>query len=431
MSKNPLSNWYGFEKKITKPEQSYKDRDLAIYKYSYNDHAVHMSPEIARLIRLGRDEDERRRLRSLYFPPADGFTDEDFIKFLETPLTGDAAKGHYNWRTLKAFNQSGVDLSSGANNYSLKSAFSKFFDADSARTDRLFRLIEINEFLNHTKPDDLTFENFLTTDPTIEEKCKKLILQEYSIPLETFFSYNLPDFLQYSARIALKTKQLLLPLTKEQMLKVLDVESNPYAKSNSSNSHSFEFAELYIAAALGEITEAPVKELTEAEISNAITLSMMSKTGYWEKVASTRRASGLLSEVLMEFDKIYFGADTFKRNFAYLVEADVLKELSATELAGVVFGFEKSHRWAESSKGKSTLEILMELMQSKKLDPVAGAKLIAHIVNNHLQPIVLDLDYDWTILVDAPPAWAYEVLPHSEKKRSIGQPALVGMLKKY
>lgn len=431
MAKNPLSNWYGYDKKVTKPENSYENRDLSIYKYSYSGNAVHMSPEIAKLIRLARDEDVRIRLKSLYFPPADGFTDEDFIKFLETPLTGDAAKGYYNWRTIEALNQSDMELASSADNYSIKSAYSKFFDTSSPRTDRLFRIIEINEFLNHTKPDDLTFEAFLETDQSVEEKCKKLILQEHSVPLDTYFNYSLPDFLQYPARIALKTKQLLLSLTKEQMLKVWDVESNPYAKANSSNSHSFEFAELFIAAALGEVTEAPVKELSESEISNAITLSMISKTEYWEKVASNRRASGLLKETLEEFDKIYFTADTFKRNFAYLVEADVLKELSAVELAGVVFGFDKSHRWAEPSKGKSTLEILMELMQNDRLDPVAGAKLIAHIVNNHLQPIVLDLDYDWSILVDAPPAWAYEMLPHSEKKRSIGLPYLIGLLNKY
>lgn len=431
MAKNPLSNWYGYDKKVAKPEQSYQNRDLAIYKYSYSDSPIHMSPEIAKVIRAGRDEDARLRLKSLYFPPADGLTDEDFIKFLETPLTGDAARGYYNWRTIEALIQSEIDLSSGANNYSIKSAFSDFFDKTSPRTDRLFRLIEINEFLNHTKPDDLTFADFLETDTSVEEKCKKLILREYSIPLETFFNYHLPDFLKYPARIALKTKQLLLPLTKEQMLKVLDVESNPYAKANSSNSHSFEFAELFIAAALGEVTEAPVKELTDKEVSNAITLSMMSKTEYWEKVSSGRRCAKVMSEILEEFEKISFTADTFKRNFAYLVEADVLKELTATELAGVVFGFEKSHRWAEPNKGKSTLEVLMELMQSKKLDAVAGAKLIAHIINNHLQPIVLDLDYDWSILVDAPPSWAYEVLPHSEKKRSIGQPPLVATMNKY
>jgi hypothetical protein len=431
MAKNPLSNWYGFEKKVTKPEQSYEDRDLAIYKTSYYNHAVHMSPEIARLIRSAPNEDARRSIKRLYFPPADGFTDEDFIKFLETPLTGDAAKGHYNWRTIEALNQSAADLASAANNYSIKAAFSKFFDASSPRTDRLLRIIEINEFLNHTKPDDLTFENFLETDTSVEEKCKKLILHEHSIPLETFFNYSLPEFLQYPARIALKTKQLLLPLTKEQMLKVFDVESNPYARANSSNSHSFEFAELYIAAALGEVTEAPVKELTDKEVSNAITLSLLSKTEYWDKVSSSRRCARLLSNILEEFEKIAFTADTFKRNFAYLVEADVLKELTATELAAVVFGFEKSHRWAEPNKGKSTLEVLMELMQSKKLDPVAGAKLIAHIINNHLQPIVLELDYDWSILVDAPPAWAYEMLPHSEKKRSIGQPPLVVTMNKF
>lgn len=431
MAKNPLSNWYGFEKKVTKPEHSYKNSDLAIYKHTYGDTGVHMSPEIARLIRSAHNEDARLNIKRLYFPPADGFTDEDFIKFLETPLTGDAARGYYNWRTIEALNQSAAELASAANNYSIKAAFSKFFDASAARTDRLLRIIEINEFLNHTKPDDLTFESFLETDTKVEEKCKKLILHEHSIPLETLFNYSLPEFLQYPARIALKTKQLLLALTKQQMLKVFDVDSNPYAKANASNSHSFEFAELYIAAALGEITEAPVKELTENEVSNAITLSMMSKTEYWEKVASNRRASGLFANVLEEFDKIYFNADTFKRNFAYLVEVDVLKELTAPELAAVVFGFEKSHRWAEPKKGKSTLEVLMELMQSERLDPVAGAKLIAHIINNHLQPIVLDLDYDWSILVEAPPAWAYEMLPHSDKKRAIGQPPLVGTMIKY
>lgn len=429
MAKNPLSNWYGYDKKVTKPEKAYNQRDLGIYKASYGATEPHLTPEIAKLIKSTYNEDAKRRLISLYFPPADGLTDEDFLKFLEIQLTGNAAKGYYNWRTIEALKQSDIDTD--GSEYSIKAAFSKFFDTSAPRTDRLFRLIEINEFLNHTKPDDLTFESFLETDPSVEEKCKKLILQEHSVPLETYFSYNLPDFLQYHARIALKTKQLLLPLTKEQMLKVWDVESNPYARANSSSSHSFEFAELFIAAALGEVTEAPVKELDEKEISNAITLSMISKTAYWEKVAANRRASGLLKETLEEFEKIYFGADTFKRNFAYLVEADVLKELSAVELAGVVFGFDKSHRWAEPSKGKSTLEILMELMQNDRLDPVAGAKLIAHIVNNHLQPIVLDLDYDWTILVDAPPAWAYEVLPHSEKKRTIGLPYLIGLLNKY
>lgn len=431
MSKNPLSNWYGYEKKVAKPEQSYKDRDLGIYKTSYYNGELRFSPEIARVIKLTYGEDAKRNIAKVYFPPADGFTDEDFLKFLETEDFKAAVMTYHNWRTFEAMVRSGLDMDSRSGNYAIKNVFSEFFDTSSARTDKLFRIIEINEFLNHGKEDNLTFAEFLSTDTAVEEKCKNLLLHEHSTPLTNLINHSLPDFLRYPARIALKTKQLLLPLTKEQMLKVFDVESNPYAKANASNSHSFEFAQIYIAAALGEVTEAPVKVLTDKQVSNAITLSMISKTEYWEKVAANRRASGLLSEVLMEFEKIYFDADTFKRNFAYLVEADVLKELSATELAGVVFGFEKSHRWAEPNKGKSTLEVLMELMQSKKLDPVAGAKLIAHIVNNHLQPIVLDLDYDWTILVDAPAAWAYEVLPHSEKKRAIGQPPLVGMMIKY
>lgn len=431
MTKNPLSNWYGFEKKVTKPEQSYKDRDLGIYKTSYYNHEFRFSPEIARFIKLTHGEDAKRNLAKAYFPPADGFTDEDFLKFVETEDFKVAVTTWYNWRTYEALSRSGVDMDSRSGNYAIKTVYSEFFDTTSPRTDHLLRLIEINEFLNHSKDENLTFDEFLSTETSVEEKCKNLLLLQYSTPLTTLINSYLPDFLKYPARIALKTKNLLLPLTKEQMLKVFDVASNPYAKSNASNSHSFEFAQIYIAAALGEVTEAPVKELTEAEISNAITLSMLSKTEYWEKVTASRRISGLFTEILTEFDKIYFNADAFKRNFAYLVEADVLKELTAVELAGVVFGFEKSHRWAEPKKGKSTLEVLMELMQSKKLDPVAGAKLIAHIVNNHLQPIVLDLDYDWSILVDAPPAWAYEVLPHSEKKRSIGQPPLVRMMSKY
>lgn len=428
MSKNPLSNWYGYDKKVEPASSSYTESDLYIrrtYSGRYN-----LSPEFAKTIRYTSDDDIKRRLASLYFPPADGVTEEDFLKFIEDYTIEPKKDTYLNWRTIIALDKSGIPRESKHDTYTIKNVYSKFFSLGT-RSDRLFRIIEINEFLNHTKPDSLTFAEFLETDEKVAEKAKNLILQEHNVPLNSYFHYNLPDFLEFSSRITLKTRNLLLPLTKEQMLKIFDYESNPYTKANSTNSYSFEFAELYIGAATGEIKEAPVKTLEPEQISNAITLALISKTEYWEKVAANRRASGLLSEILEELDKISYNMDSFKRNFAYLIHEGVLEKLDAKELVGVVLGFDKSHRWAEASKGKSTLEILMEFMQAGKLDPVVAAKLIAHIVNNHLQPIVLDPEFDWAIVDDSLAAWVYQILPHSDKKQTLKIPYLSKIMSRY
>lgn len=444
MPKNPLSNWYGYDKKFTKPVTSFLEADFANQRSYYrSDRKISMGQVAYDYIMTQKSsydyrltdrntEDNRTKLLRLYFPPADGLADEDFIKFIDgMKLDDDGTSNYYNWRTRQALDASGINYGKGSNNYSLCSVFYSFFDTSNTRTDRIFRLIEINEFLNIDESDKSTFEEFLASNKTVEEKCKNLQLITYSTPLETLISYTLPDFLQFGSRITLKTKSLLLSLTREQMQKVFDVDSNPYGRANSSNSHSFEFAQIYIAAAIGEAEVTPVKELTDSEISNALTLALMSKTEYWNKVSLSRRCSGLVSEVLEEMSKVSFNVDTFKRNFAYLIAADVLKDLSAKELVAVVYGYEKSHRWAEQSKGKSTQELLMELMQSGKLNPLAGAKMIAHIVSNHLQPIVLDPDQDWEVLNDTIPGWSYELLTHSTKTRTIGKPPLVSAMSKY
>lgn len=428
MSKNPLSNWYGYEKKVTPASSSFTESDLYIrrtYSGRYN-----LSPEFAKTIRYTSDDDTKRRLASLYFPPADGVTEEDFLKFIENHTFEPARDGYLNWRSIVALDKSGIPRESKHDTYTIKSVYSNFFSLKQ-RTDRLFRIIEINEFLKHTKPDNLTFAEFLETDKEVAEKTKNLMLQEHSVPLNTYFHYNLPDFLEFSSRVTLKTRNLLLPLTKAQMLKVFDYESNPYTKANASASYSFDFAELYIGAAIGEIKEAPVKTLEPEQISNAITLALISKTEYWEKVAASRRTSGFLSEILQELEKIAYNMDSFKRNFAYLIHEGVLEKLDAKEIVGVVLGFDKSHRWIESSKGKSTLEVLMEIMQAGKLDPVVGSKLIAHIVNNHLQPIVLDPEFDWSIVDDSLAAWVYQILPHSEKKQTLALPYLSKIMSRY
>lgn len=429
MAKSPLSNWYGYDKIVEPAAGSYTEGELYFRRTYSGRH--NLSHEFANVIKRTSDDNVKRNLARLYMPPADGVTEEDFLKFIESYSLSEYKGSYYTWRAIIAMNKSKIQYHSSSHNYSVRGAYSSFFSVGK-RTDQLFRIIEINEFLHHTDSENITFAEFLETNKEVAEKAKNLILEEKDIPLENYFGYRIPDFLTFPSRLNMKTRDLLLPLTKDQMHKLYDWETNPYREgSNGGNSCTFDFVKLYIGAATGEITAKPLKTLDETQVQNAISLALIKETAYWEKVSEQRGAGIFLIQVLDELMKISYNTDAFKRNFAYLVHEGVLEKLDAKEIVGLVLGFEKSHRWIETSKGKSTLEQLTEIMQEGKLDPVHAAKLIAHIVNSHLQPIVFDPDFDWSIVDDTLPAWLYQVLPHSEKKQALKRPLLSEIMGRY
>lgn len=423
-----LNEWYGYDRNVEIPENGFSASHLMLGSdSSYSRHSrIKVSEEFAEIVRTKLPINQREASVKLYFPPSDGYTDIDYLDWIRANDVEKLRKTNWfsDWREISI----AQDVYSCAVS-DLPTAIRTFFKAWKRRTDQIFRLIEINEFI-HRGSSEQTFEDFLLTDTEYKDRCKKLHIVDYSVTTKSLQSKYAPEFLSFGSKVALKTRKLLLPLVHEDFVKVMDYRSNPFFGTNSSNSHSYEYLKLFIAAALGKITKIDITELDADEIQNRIIVTLMSRgKDDWSNIAIRKPyMSTFVIDMVSEISKVNYQHTNFRRNFSYLIGTGALDKLSPVELCAVITGYENSRRWAESSKGKSTQEIITELMISDKLDPYFICKLMAHIIVNNLQPIAVELDFDWKSIEDLPMDWAFESAPTSSKKRSASTPKLIDLL---
>lgn len=421
-SKTLLNEWYGYDRKVKRLGPAHQYASIGADTFELGK-IFKMPKELLDELKSRYSDEEVYKAVQLYFPASDGLTDDDFLTWLDDNGLVDSENiwGHLNWRFKREIE--GKPLSG---DYSFDELIQNFFNPESPRSDRIFRAIEINEFL-HRGQENQTFKDFLLTDSQYEEKCRNFEFHRYS-DLSTFLINHIsPAFLEFGNKVQRNTRNLLLPLTRTELEKVLDVDNNPYTDSNSEYSHTFEFAELYIQAALGKVKRIHIPALDHLEVSKVILIELMSgPREYWEKRANN---SGMVQSVygIMQYVRsMRTDEEAFTRHFAYLASRDILRELNPLELIAVIVGYEKSRLWTEPSKGKSTLELATEIMYEGKLEPLVFAKLIAHIIINNLNPIVIDKSFDWSSIDSTTPIdWFYETLPHSKLQKLSTQPSII------
>lgn len=414
--KKLFSEWYGYDKFVKYPTARFSNTDLGYMKTGYAGTVWHsMTPEGAEVIK-SLPREIRETMVSAWYAESDGLTADDFAAWIVSgERNTDRNSSWRNWRQQIVLRRN----SSIKNDYWFTQIIGAFFNYRK-RSDRIFRTIEINEFL-HSAEADQTFENFLETDQNYQTKCKNLEFTIHSEASKKLISreFDIPKFLKFGAGCSLTVREKLLKLERSAFEKLLDWENNAYYSSASTDA-SPDYVDLFIGAALGKALKVTIKEMSGEDVKNFIMTEFLSGSPeFWSSLTSKKTLTGAVSVVIDELDKISFNEGEFTRNFAYLISTGVLSKLSPLEIVALTMGYNKSARWAAPNKGDTTLEVATTMMLDKKLDPEFFAKLVSYIVINNLDLIVVNDDLADHSFEDVPISWAYPIITKSSQKRKL------------
>lgn len=408
--KKLLNEWYGMPEKDS-------------FHSPWRLHPIDSLPTEVRSAILNLSREMQDYISREYTPPENGSTDEDFIKWA-LKQTSKPMRAFYHWKSTEAFprimDTLGIDgVNDWANTYKIVRLLNDLYTYNSQRNDRLFRIIELNEFLLRGS-EGQTLEEFLRTDTEYQDKCRGIVISssEYAMAL---IQDDLPEFLKFGPKIALKTRHLLLPYTVEEMSKIVDYKNNPVLRVNPKGSGTVEYAKMFIEAAINGPSEDQMilTEVASDEILNLVASAFLSSGSmhYWQKVktATSRTIPETVQVAMEEIMKMDSNNPALTRDFAYLIHTGVLEKLNPDEVMALAHGYDKPHRWATANKGKGTVNIITELIYEKKVDPVQILRLIAYTLVKNEKMIKIDKDFPWETLDDVPPVWSYEALAANAK----------------
>lgn len=417
MSDRKLFNeWYGYDKKVIATREFTSEAHTTLQNetglYSTNSLLKFMPVNVAESIvdLFPADSDARKYAASAWRPEADGYTTEDFLawlKGLDPTLVASKRDLKLPWH---------LDQNSSSNMLDL---CADFFIPNTPRSDKLFRVIEMHEFL--TRGDDSqTFQNFLETDTEYAEKCRAIDLTGVCNKSPDVINIRPlliapPRVFKFGSRVGQRTRDLFLPLTKDQLSKVVDFWKNDILRINFAKSHTFDWVKLFIQSSLGEYKRPIVNKMPIFDIKNYFLYKIMDK---WQ---SNRNS-------LQQVDASYVGAvcneilsatfqDDGTRMISYLIQSNALDDLPPLEMIAILTACRKPTCWAEETRGKSALEIFTEHMIDGVFSPAAACKFISYIIINNKQPISVTEDFDWSLINDTYPDWSYLVVPTTKSFR--------------
>lgn len=425
MAKRKLFNeWYGYDKKVILPETTeLPDSTKAIKSASYSWRAVdtsivpYITDESAKAI-LARFKRSKEIIpaSTRWHPPADGRTEEDFINWVNTVEFTQKDLNRLPYSTIPWY----ASLH-GLKDRNLERKVREFFKFDEPRSDMIFRLIELSEFMNRAD-DTQTFEQFLLTDEISAEKCRNLDLTSVG-QYKDLVSQNAPRFFSFGRGVGQNTRDLFLPLVKSEMAKVLDFQNNPMLNANWIKSYSYEWADLFFKTALGQRKILDIKIYPVIEIQEYLMYRIIEKFEQ-DSAKNKTKAIRLLMEICHALNYLHLDEDGC-RGMSYLIETGVIAELSPLQIMAVACGYEESKLWAEPEKGMSSIEISIELMHEGVVSPKEFCELISHIVVNEQNPIRVERDFDWNIIKDVLIDWAYTLLPPAKNTRPPQIPSII------
>lgn len=420
--KKLLNEWYGMPEKDS-------------FHSPWRLHPIDSLPTEVRSAILNLSSEMQDYIAREYTPPENGSTDEDFIKWA-LKQTSKPMRAFYHWKSTEAFprimDTLGIDrVNDWANTYKIVRLLNDLYTYNSQRNDRLFRIIELNEFLLRGS-EGQTLEEFLRTDTEYQDKCRGIVISssEYAMAL---IEDDLPEFLKFGPKIALKTRHLLLPYTVEEMTKIVDYKKNPVLRVNPKGSGTGEYAKMFIEAAINGPSENQMilKEVASDEILNLVASAFLSSGSlhYWQsvKTATSRTIPETIQVAMDEIMKMDSNNPALTIDFAYLIHTGVLEKLNPDEVMALAHGYDKPHRWATANKGKGTVSIITELIYEKKVDPVQILKLIAYTLVKNEKMIKIEKDFPWETLDDVPPIWSHEALAANAKCKLV-VPASIRMM---
>lgn len=414
-SKKLFSDWYGYDKIVNSPMTKFTNNELGYVRTGYTGTVNHyITPSGAEAIK-SLPREIRETMVSAWYPESDGLTEDDFIAWVASGARSNDKLAWRNWRHQTVGRRNPLLKE----DYWFNRIIGAFFSYRK-RSDRIFRIIEINEFL-HNADSDQTFENFLETDPSYQTKCKNLEFTIYTELSKKLISreFDIPKFLKFGPGCSLTVREKLLKLDQSGFEKLLDWENNDYYSSSATDA-SPDYVDLFIGAALGKAQKISVKEMSGDEVKNIIMTEFLSGSPeFWTSLSAKRSLTGAVATVVDELNKLLFKEVEFTRNFAYLISTGVLSKLSPLEVIALTMGYQKSTRWAAPNKGDTTLEVATRMMIEKKLKPEFFAKLVSYIVINNLDLIVVDDDLADHSFDDVPTHWAYPIITKSNQKRKL------------
>lgn len=416
-----LNNWYGFDKKIEKPVQTFNSRDIGMSNI-YHKH--NFSEEVANCIRYLSSSDQRVFAVKNFVAPCDGFTDADFINW--TKSTDFTPENPYRGMKYQYFIQNLTKSSPKYNRSAsvLRAYYNDFFKVGT-RNDELFRIIELNEFLIRGRSGQ-SFEDFLKTDVDYIESCRNLHVEMTPV-IETLVSYSLPAFLKFSKKTNLKTKRLLLPLTKAEIENLfVNHDKNPLLGVNKENSHTYDYAVEFISSASGNQKILEITEMHMRKVIDEIVLAAMNgNENFWRsKKLGPRRSIVTLIDYLSSLNK----SIKITRNLAYIISTGVLNSLDPAEITAVVCGFENPARWAVPTS-RGALETVCELIDEDKVSALDMCKIIAHVNMTESALVELRDDFDWESIRGIPAEWAATAMASKRKSSLSINTALATMMK--
>lgn len=431
MTKRKLFNeWYGYDKKVPTPPKNETTKSAGVIQQSSwwwktisTSVVEYITEDSAKAIlsRFSKNSKEIVPAATRWYPPADGRTEEDFINWVNTVTfsKNELEKPDYSQLPWYASFH-------GLTNWGLKRKVYGFFNFDEPRSDMLFRLIELSEFMDRAT-DTQTFEQFLLTDEICAEKCRKLDLTNLG-KYKDLISSDAPRFFSFGRGVGQNTRNLFLPLTKAEMDKVLDYANNPMLNANWIKSYSYEWAELFVKTALGQHKMLEIKMYDITEIREYLMYRIIEK--YEQDAARNKsKAIELLMHICHALGYLHINEDGC-RGLSYLIGTDVFTKLNTREIVAIACAYEDSRLWAESERGKSAIEIATELMDEEIINPNAFCELIAHIILNAKTPISVTRDFEWEIIKDVPSEWAHSLIPQPKNPKTPQTPSIIDRILK-
>lgn len=424
-----FSDWYGYDKKVYST-QTFDSQAHSVLKadsanmYGKGEFQSMMPPDVANEIVsfFPNDSNARRRAGWAWRPESDGYTDEDFLKWM---------KSH----TPESITKNTLDLPWYMCDEWPKKLFlnlREFFTPDAVRSDRFFRYIEMSEFMARGD-DSQTFQNFLETDTEYIKKCRALDLNNLDASYSTVNLLDLqndkaPLVFRFGSQVGQRTRDLFLPLTKNELQKVVDYKNNDLSLSNFRKSYTYDWVELFIKSALGKYKRPSVSTMSLLDIQNCFLRKIMEN---WNINRTEKRLveSQTMSDVCRTISSMTL-KDEGLRFISYLISKNALNSLSPLELITILTAAQKSNYWAEDSRHKSPLDIFIEHMENNLFEPLTACKFISYIIVNDRKPVSVTTEFDWSLIQDAPMDWAYIIAPKSNSTALVEKLSIIKTLEK-
>lgn len=353
-----------------------------------------------------------------YTQPIDGYTDQDYIDWIKNNWSKDNELfyNHDSWHYIRYIKESDIgnnrfkyfvrEFLNGPSPYSSKSSY--------IRSDKVFRVIELNEFFERAKPKE-TLKEFLENDSLISDLCKSLTFNDYGKNSKDliFSGYGDYLFMEFGKNFPIKARKIILELNREELKKVIiDRSKNPLKDTPNERTSSVTFIKDFVDHALGKAIIIDRKVLSSEEIKRHFTLNVIGDLGFWEKHSDSSCTLDYSITLAMSCINESFRSDKDSREFlTYIIDSGVLKDYNPRQILAILIGGCITGHWVSKTSGKDIRKIAMEKIDNNELKLSALLDFISYIICSDCAA-VSGAKFDWDLLnLDTAAEWIYSMFP--------------------